>query len=177
MTGRSRSAPAHPAGTIPKDVPTDMSHTHDLLWRGDIQLGSRIKNTPRVWTHPETPLSAVDSAVLFNNGTEGAMDLDDLRFATLLIEDDSPLTRNAHGHRIGYELHPFRDGTGRHFGPGEQWTQHDTWVTRFSDAELPVTFATGDDYRNVDTYLLGDSSNGYGVFNRESIQGQDLVIW
>lgn len=160
-----------------KDTPPDMAHTHELLWRVDLELGSGVDNTARLWTHQETSLAAVDSEVLFNNGVEGAMDLDDLRFATLLIEDDSPTTRNAHNHRIGYELHPVRDGTGRHFGAGEQWTQHDTWVTRFSAAEAPLAFSIQPQWVGPDVYLVGNSSNGYGIANQESIATEDLVLW
>jgi len=161
----------------PKDGPTETAHTHDLLWRVDINLGSGIKNTARLWTHQETSPSAVDYEVLFNNGQEGAMDLDDLHFATLVIEDDDPATRNAHNHRMGYELHVLKDGAGRHYGANEQWTLHDVWVTRFSQNESDVSFASGDNWKPADTYLLGNSANGFGVFNREQIYFTDLVVW
>lgn len=161
----------------PKDVSSDTAHTHDILWRVDINLGSGQRNTARVWSHQETSLSAVDSDVLFNNGREGAMDLDDLHFATLVIEDDDPATKNAHNHRIGYELHILKDGAGRHYGGNEQWTQHDVWVTQFSQAEDHVTFATGDDWRPADTYLLGNSGNNFGVFNQDRTFSTDLVVW
>ena len=112
-----------------KDIPPDTPHTHDLLWRIDMYLGSG-KNTARLFTHQETALSAVDSEVLFNNGIEGFTDVDPVRWSTVLIEDDgdaqnNPESRNAHGNKIGYELQPFGVGVGRHYGPYEEWTQHD----------------------------------------------------
>lgn len=160
-----------------KDVPSSEAHTHDLLWRVDIHLGSGDQNTARVWTHQETSLSAVDSKVLFNNGREGFMDLDDHEFRTLVIEDDSPQTRNAHNQRIGYALHPHRDGTGRHFGPGERWTHHDTYITRYSDAEFGAALGSGNAWLGADDYLLGTSANNFGVFNQESTTNGDLVLW
>jgi len=160
-----------------KDVSSDTAHTHDLLWRVDINLGSGIKNTARVWNHQETSLSAFDYEQLFNTGREGSMDLDDLHFTTLIIEDDDPATKNAHNHRIGYEFHVLKDGTARHYGASEQWTQHDLWVTRFSEDEIPVTFARGGDWRPADTYVLGNSGNSFGVSNQEPIFGADLVVW
>lgn len=159
-----------------KDVPGDMAHTHDVLWRVDINLGTGLHNTARLWNHYETSLSAVDTEVLFNDGREGAMDLDDLHFATLIVEDDDPATRNAHNHRIGYELHTLKDGTGRHYGGGERWTLHDAWVTRLADDEMSAAFSR-DQWVPADTYVLGTSANNFGVINQEPISATDLVLW
>jgi primary-amine oxidase len=153
-------------------IGTAEPHMHDILWRVDIQLGSGL-NTPYLWTHYEASLPAYDTENLFNSGHEGAMDLDELRFATLIIEDS---TTNAVNHPIGYEVQPFRAGTARHYGAGEGWSLHDTWVTRFSTPEsLPAT--GGSSWTPPDDYLLGNGSNQFGVFNQESVVNQDIVLW
>jgi primary-amine oxidase len=153
-------------------VGTDVAHMHDALWRVEMALGNGA-NTPSIWSHQELGLAAVDTETPFNAGREGTMDLAPLLFATLIIEDE--LT-NAAGHRIGYELQPVRVGSARHNGPTEKWTQHDTWITRQSATELAVANSTTN-WMAPDTYLVGDASNMYGVFNQESVEKQALVLW
>lgn len=163
-----------------KDIPPDTAHTHDLLWRVHMGLGSG-RNTARLFTHQETTLSAVDSDVLFNNGIEGSTDVDPVRWATVLIEDDAdsqsnPESRNAHGNKIGYELQASAAGVGRHYGPSEEWTHHDSWVTRYQNDEADLAFGIGG-WQPLVTYLIGNNSNHYGVNNQESIQAEAIVLW
>ena len=155
-------------------IGTDVAHMHDVLWHIDIDLGTGL-NTPYVWSHYEASLPAFDSEILFNNGREGAMDLDPLHFSTLVVEDQ---TLNKPGNHIGYEFQPFRTGTARHYGPGEDWTLHDTWVTRYSEAELTVAMNGPESlWSPPDKYLVGDKDNLFGVFNQEKVVGQDIVVW
>ena len=153
-------------------VGTNVAHTHDILWRVDLDLGTGL-NTPYVWFHTETTLVASDWEVLFNSGFEGAMDFDPLYFASLLIQDQ---TVNAAGHNIGYELRPFRVGSARHFAGGEGWTLHDTWVTRHSGVEYAASVATTG-WTGPDAYLLGTSANNFGVINQQPVSDEDIVLW
>lgn len=144
---------------------------HDALWRIDVDLDDAEGDTPYLVRHVEpdpgapTPLTAVDEHVLFNGGTEGFADWDPLELTSLLIEDQG---ENALGHRRGYELHPLRTGTARHFGPRESWTRHDFWVTRY-DPEAPTAWA--DRWRSPDEYLLPDAAE------EQSLEGEDVVLW
>lgn len=152
----------------------DVAHTHDLLWRLHFNLGTG-KNTAHVWAHHETSLFAADSESLFNFGREGAVDLDPLKFETVIVED--PQTLNARQHPIGYELQSLRSGTGRHYAAGEEWTLHDAWITRYSPAEDAVTFARDPNWQSPAVYLLGNNANHYGIHNHESIQNESLLLW
>lgn len=154
------------------DATPDTPHTHDLLWRIDLSLGSGL-NTPYVKSHYETSLFATDTETLFNNGFEGAVDLDPLKYQSVLIEDQMT---NKLGRHLGYELQPLRFGIGRHYGDDEKWSLHDTWITRFSQAELPDTFATNP-WKPPNVYLLSDAANKFGIHNHEPITGQDIVLW
>jgi Cu2+-containing amine oxidase len=139
-----------------------------------MELGSGL-NTAYTWTHEENSFQADDHEDLFNYGFEGAADLDAEKFASVIIEDRQTL--NGRGHHPGYELQPLRTGVGRHLKNAEEWTLHDVWVTRFQGAaEYASTFGTNG-WRPPDEYLLGDAVNKFGVYNHESIQDQDLVLW
>lgn len=161
------------------DVTPDIPHTHQLLWRVDVDLGSNV-NSASAWTHNETSLYADDTEVPFNNGFEGAMDLDQETRATVIIED---ATKNAAGHRIGYELHPLDYGVSRHYATDEAWTLHDVWITRYSAAEkeLALTFDAGSPcnpcWHSPDDYLVGLSGGGHGISDHQSIKDQDIVLW
>ena len=149
----------------------DVAHTHDILWRIHMGLGTGL-NTPYLWTHNETSLFANDAETLFNFGFEEAADLDPLLYATVVIEDSQTL--NGRQHPIGYELQPLRIGTGRHYANGEEWSLHDVWITRHSAGEDAITFGN---WVPPSVYLNGNGSNNFGIYNHESIQNQDLVLW
>jgi hypothetical protein len=147
------------------------AHLHDALWRIDLDLDGPEGDTPFLVRHLEPdPASAgsllsVDEHELFNGGVEGSAVWDPLELTTLLVEDEGT---NALGHHRGYELHPTRSGTARHFGPLEDWTRRDFWVTR-RDADHPTAWA--DAWRSPDLYLLPDAAE------EESIEGEDVVLW
>jgi Cu2+-containing amine oxidase len=109
----------------------------------------------------------------FNNGFEGAMDLDPERFATVILEDQM---KNDRQHNIGYALQPFGPGTARHYAADERWTLHDIYVTRSKPVENDPPFGHGLTSR-PDSYLLGTSANLSGIFDHEGVQNQHLVLW
>jgi hypothetical protein len=127
----------------------------------------------RGFEHYETSLGALDSEIPFNNGYEGAMDLDPERFATVIIEDQM---KNDRQHNIGYALQPFGPGTARHYAADERWTLHDIYVTRSKAVENAPPFGHGPASR-PDGYLLGTGANQSGIFDHELIQNQHLVLW
>lgn len=155
-----------------KDVTTDTPHTHTFLWRIDSLLGSAV-NSAWEWRHHETSLEAFDFEMPFNNGYEGAMDLDPAQFATVILEDQM---QNDRHHNIGYALQPFGPGTARHYAADERWTLHDIYVTRSKAAENAPPFGHGPLSR-PDSYLLGTKDNPSGIFDHETTQNQHLVLW
>jgi len=148
----------------------DEAHSHDALWRIDIDLDGARGDTAYLVRHVEpdpaspSPLLAVDEHVLFNGGIEGAAAWDPLAFASLLVEDQGV---NALGNHRGYEIEPLRSGSARHFGGNEVWTTKDFWVTRYS--RISTTWA--DNWSPPDTYLLPD------IAEKQSLQNNDLVLW
>jgi Cu2+-containing amine oxidase len=146
-----------------------LAHMHDILWRVDIDLNGLGSDSVLLETHNETTssLGAIDTAVPFHNNTEGAATLDPLKFETVVIEDAAV---NQRGHRFAYELAPFRLGASRH---AELWCRDDVWITRYraSEPAVPATWTP------PDLYLLGTTTNSAGIYNNESILGQDVVLW
>ena len=145
------------------------AHMHDILWRVDLDLNGAGSDSAILETHNESTSSllATDSDLPFHNNTEGGATLDPLKFETLVIED---ATTNKRGNHLGYELQPFRLGISRH---AEAFCRDDVWVTRWRGTEPAVPAI----WTPPDAYLLGTASHPMGIYNAESILGQDLVIW
>jgi|GEM_PF-1213134 len=143
----------------------DEPHMHTGLWRVDMDLNGSANDTAYYEIHNEyNTLTASDTIAPVGN--EGGFKWIDIQFKSLLIQDAST---NAYGHRLGYEFTPaVQNGVARHFGPGEQWTQDDVYVTRYHSNELawtiPANWSTPDGY-------LAPTING------ESTNNQDLVEW
>jgi len=154
-------------------VPSPLEpHTHNALWRVDMDLNGFPGDTAYWLTHgepgPTVPLpQAQDVRTPLN--VEGSRRWSEGENAGLLIEDNAT---NAFGNRLGYEFVPVDNMPSRHFGPDENWTQNDVYVTRWSGNELswigpyfyPGPWLDPDHY--LLTYLNGQSTNG-----------QDLVVW
>jgi Cu2+-containing amine oxidase len=79
-------------------------------------------------------------------------------FTRLRVESLDEKNKHAPAAFIGYELMPLRAVSARYGGVGEEFTQHDFWVTRQKPAEL----------KPVDL-------NGYE--DAEPLAGQALTIW
>lgn len=148
-------------------------HTHNALWRVDMDLNGAAGDTAYWLTHnepgPSAPLPAAqDLRTAF--GVEGQRQWSTTGQAALLVEDNAT---NAFGNRIGYQFVPAETMNSRHFAPGEAWTQNDVYVTRWSHAELswmgPYTYPSSP-WLPPDAYLLN-------YLNGQSTNGQDLVQW
>ena len=114
------------------------AHSHDALWRVDINLGGWDNDSVKLMRHlePDPPASwtASDSMTLFNNGLEGFADWKDEEFTALHVMDTQ--ITNAQGKEIGYDLMPMRTGIARHV---EDFSKHDFWVTEQNSNEMEYT--------------------------------------
>jgi hypothetical protein len=87
---------------------------------------------------------------------EGGVQWKAEEFTRLRIESK---LKNAQDHLISYELVPLRPGSPRHFGPDEEFTSNDFWVTPYKFEELY--------YPSLPIY----------VKKNRSIEDTDVVIW
>jgi Copper amine oxidase, enzyme domain len=121
------------------------SHFHLSTWRLNVPVGDATKTKIHVVRNissaAQGPVSYTDVAP-FNNEKEGFLDWNPQELTLLRLE--STLLQNEHNpqHLLSYELMPLRMGNVRTFGPHEEWTHHDFWVT------LP-TKASGGDWTTV----------------------------
>jgi primary-amine oxidase len=168
------------------------AHTHNGLWRVDMDLNGAANNSAVWFQHiepalPDQPglapladdLQATDSEsafpakVGFGGGVEGAQRWNDTpapflpQYTSLLIEDGA---KNAWGHHLAYEFKPLQAGTSRHYGAAqfftEAWTLNDVYVTVYHPAELDWTHT----WTSPDNYLLKYLTN-------ERVTNNDLVVW
>lgn len=145
-------------------------HTHNALWRVDMDLNGPGGDTAYWMTHnePTNPPFARDDETAF--GTEGARQWSTTGRAGLIIEDNAV---NAFGNRIGYQFVPTENMNSRHYEPGEQWTQNDVYVTRYSGSELswmgPYPYPNAP-WTSPDGHLLT-------FLNGQSTNSADLVAW
>ncbi len=106
-------------------------HMHNGLWRIDMDLNG-VNNSAYWITHSEPgSLTASDSQTPFN--TEGARQWNYNQFASLLIEETGT---NMFEHHPGYEFTPAGTEVSRHYGPNEQWTLSDVYVTVYHPNEF-----------------------------------------
>ena len=132
------------------------AHMHNGLWRIDIDLNGYPNDSAMLMTHHETTtaLTASDTSISFNGGTEGFADWDPAQWTEVGIMDT--VSKNSSGKSIGYDLMPMRMGLARH---QENFTHHDFWVTRYHGTEFSYTL--------LPAY----------VSNAESIANTDVVLW
>lgn len=133
-----------------------IKHMHTALWRIDVDLGSK-KNSVAIMEHEELAGNvgkAKSVHTKFAGGKEGFADWDATRFTMLQITNKDM--------NLSYDLMAMRGGSARHFGKGEDCTQHDFWVSKRRpkyDDDL--------NYQNVPEY----------VDDNESVENEDVVIW
>jgi hypothetical protein len=131
------------------------AHTHNAIWRLDIDLAGVINNAARV-RHSESTAgtgAATDTstAIATAQGFTTSVRRHDV------VEVSNPTLKNKAGHVSSYHLVPLiTAGLTQHI---EKFTQNDFWVTPYS----PAQFAAKD----LTTYVAGSPS----VANR------DLVVW
>ncbi len=135
-------------------------HMHNGLWRVDVNLDGPNNNSVYVMEHLETkddPGKAKTVMRPFNKGVEGFEDWHADKFTMLNIANDKK--KNARKMPISYDVVPLRMGNARHFGAGEECTQHDFWVTVNRNNEML--------YPKVHEYV----KKGAKIMNA------DIVLW
>ncbi|MBC7883670.1 MAG: hypothetical protein H7Y37_20465 [Anaerolineae bacterium] len=132
-----------------------VAHTHDGLWKIDMDLGGAKNNLVQVARHLQSKDSFEASYVIspFGDGYEDYLDWLPEEYTELHVINTSIV--NANGNPIGYDLKPMRSGSPRHF---EAFSHHDFWATVYKENEII--------YDQVPTYVNG-----------ESLSGNDSVIW
>lgn len=106
-----------------------VGHTHNAIWRLDIDLNGPAGDSVHLGIHRETGLEATDTDQVITH--ESGLEWDPKAFHTLEIRDSA--VKNGRGHPTSYELVPLRSGTSRH---QEKFTQKDFWVTRSNPLEM-----------------------------------------
>jgi len=133
--------------SIPKET-----HTHDPMWRLDVDLNGFCCDTVMRLNHAEVGNTGVDSMPVVTN--EAGFVWNPVAYTDLHVVDGSLV--NGKGHKTMYHLMPLREGTPRH---AEPFTQYDLWVTRYNPSEL-----------------LGNDLPTY-VANAQPVQNTDIVLW
>jgi hypothetical protein len=142
------------------------THLHMGCWRLNVVLGDQARNRIEVVRFESSSASgAVAKTVVepFHGGMEGGIEWKAEEFLRLRVTSEVALNDHQPPNRIGYELVPVRQGNGRTYGAGEEWTHKDLWVT------LPTSpgGAVQDRYRELPTY----------VARPRSIDSRAAVIW
>ncbi|HRK34863.1 MAG TPA: hypothetical protein PLJ47_09750, partial [Candidatus Hydrogenedentes bacterium] len=107
-------------------------HPHLATWRVNVALGKQAENKIEVveWeSSPNWGGVAKNTVSAFNQGLEGGIPWNADRSTRLRIT--STTLKNSHNpaEYIGYELVSVRHGNLRTYGPNEEWTHKDFWVT------------------------------------------------
>jgi primary-amine oxidase len=106
-----------------------VSHTHDPLWRLDIDLNGAGGDSVGKSVHTETGLTASDTMTMIS--TEAGIQWNPVAFNSLHISD--AMLKNGCGSTTEYNLIPSREGTPRH---QEDFTKNDFWVTKYKTGEI-----------------------------------------
>ena len=101
-------------------------HTHNALWRIDVNLNGHLSDSVYVLRHVEAVGSDSwkNTAEPFNSGREGRLDFVPTEFTQVRVIDMS-LTNGA-GEQTAYELRPLYRGVVRH---AELYMRNDFWAT------------------------------------------------
>jgi primary-amine oxidase len=164
-------------------------HMHNGLWRVNVNLDGAKNNSVYVVEHVETKDDAGKAKSVtrpFNNGAEGFEDWHADKFTTLNIANDKK--QNARKLPISYDLVPLRMGNARHFGTGEECTQHDFWVTvnRKGEMNYPKVHEyvkKGDKIMNADVVLWHSSACHHqprsedGEMQKDTFVGSTPTAW
>ena len=145
------------AGTA-VNLPTapDEPHTHNALWRIDVNLDGADGDSANILRHLETIGREDWKNVVepFNGGKEGAVDFVPTEFTQLQVVDASLV--NGSGVGTGYDIRPLYRGVVRH---KESYMRNDFWIT--------ANHAIEQHFPHLEAYTS----------NQESIQDADIVVW
>jgi primary-amine oxidase len=108
----------------------NVAHTHDAVWRLDVDVGSAHHDRVDVISHVQRDTAvSTDSMRLVT--VEQGVTWDPVRYTALSVYDTN--VRNGRGNITAYWLVPSRGGAARHYRFDERWTLYDFWVTKFRD--------------------------------------------
>lgn len=159
-------------------------HTHNALWRIDVNLDGAGGDSVNVLRHLETlgSQSWQNVAQPFNGGREGPVDFIPNEFTQVQVIDAS--LKNAAGQTSSYDLRPLYRGVVRH---AEPYMRNDFWATVNKPLEqyFPnlLTYADNESVRNADivlwhvTPLLHVPRSEDGEYVNGVWQGVALAMW
>ena len=159
-------------------------HTHNALWRIDVNLDGAGGDSVNVLRHVEPIGSQTwqNTVEPFNNGKEGALNIVATEFTQLQVIDAG--LNNGLGRQSAYDFRPLYRGLVRH---AERFMRNDFWVTLNRAAEqyfphLP-NYANDEDVRSADvvmwhvTPLLHVPRTEDGVDSGGNWKGVALAMW
>jgi Cu2+-containing amine oxidase len=171
-------------------------HMHHSCWRIDMDLDDAEHNSVFLVRRLEgkqgkgNKFPAEDVVEPFNNGVEGGAVWNAEEFTRLRV---TAPRKNGQGKPISYELLPLRPGTARHWGPGEDFTHYDFWVTpyqwdeqyyknlpRFVKQKRPITDTNVVLWYMAPAYHLPRDEDGVFVnpeTGRASVRGVAMTAW
>jgi Copper amine oxidase, enzyme domain len=153
-------------------------HTHNGLWRVDIDVNGSANDSAMLQSHAEVQGSAADSlaAITYESGHE----LHSKKFTSLIVNDAAT---NSGGSKLAYEFLPIYTGNSRHFEPNELWSQKDIYVSKYNAGEMSwvadmgtsvqtiFELINGTNWADPDHYLLPQ------IANPEYVANSDVVVW
>ena len=155
------------AGTA-KNYPSsrDEIHTHNALWRIDVNLDGPGGDSVNVMRHLETVGSDSWKHVVepFNGGQEGPVNFVPTEFTQVQVVDSS--LKNGAGKRTAYDLRPLYRGVVRH---AERFMRNDFWATVNREGEQYFPCLKGPFGPHL--------SCPHEYANNESIQDANVVLW
>lgn len=146
-------ATAHNLFSADDDATT---HVHLGCWRINVELG----DAARTKVSEVTLNTAAAKTVVSELRAEARVKWDAERLTRLRVESTGKQNGHTPAHPIGYELIPVRMGSPRYGAEGEEFTQHDLWVSRRK------TTVFEQKPRNLDA-----------IENGEGIAGEPVTLW
>ena len=131
------------------------THTHNALWRIDVNLDGHLDDSVKVLRHVETVGNDSWNTAFepFNGGREGPINFVPTEFTQVQVVDSS--LKNGAGKPTAYDLRPLYRGVVRH---AESFMRNDYWAT--------VNRPLEQYFPDLPAYV-----------NNESIQDADVVLW
>jgi len=146
-------------GATAQNLPGDelTAHTHNAIWRIDIDLDGVTNSAWRV-RHLEDPTNAAGTAADVTTLLGTAQGLTWSPRTHDVVEVTNPSFKNVLGHVSGYDLVPLVTGRGltQHY---ETFTRNDFWVTPYDGSQFAA--------KNLPSYVAG----------APSVTNRDLVVW
>lgn len=181
MVGFRLGATAHNLNSSDADGAT---HLHMGCWRINVELDdatmTKVSNVGQD--------TAAGKTVVDDLSKEARIKWDAEKFTRFRVTSTFAVNSHNPAHPISYELIPVRMGSARYGGIGEQFTQHDLWVTRQRAAELRPRdldrLENAEDIRGSATTLWHHApvlhvprDEDFGVNGTNSYEGVAIMTW